>query len=118
LVKQDLSMKSDGRKAAIAAYKERKIVAGIYAVRCIASGEVWVGQAPNLDKVQNRIWFMAGLGGHPCRGLQESWSNHGAKNFTFEVLERMKDGEMPYTRDANLKERLLHWRSALGAQAL
>ncbi|MET4040164.1 hypothetical protein ABIC03_001849 [Bradyrhizobium sp. RT6a] len=43
------------RKAAIAAHKERKTVAGVYVVRCAASGEAWVGQAPNLDTIQNRI---------------------------------------------------------------
>jgi hypothetical protein len=41
--------KGEDRKAAIAAYKERKSVAGIYVIRCAASGEAWVGQAPNLD---------------------------------------------------------------------
>ncbi|MET4276026.1 hypothetical protein ABIB68_004682 [Bradyrhizobium sp. F1.2.2] len=45
------------RKAAIAAYRERKTVAGIYVIRCAASGEAWIGQAPNLETIQNRIWF-------------------------------------------------------------
>jgi hypothetical protein len=34
-------MKASDRKAATAAYKEQKVVAGIYTVRCSASGEVW-----------------------------------------------------------------------------
>jgi hypothetical protein len=33
------------RKAAVAAYKERKIAAGIYAIRCVASDQVWIGSA-------------------------------------------------------------------------
>jgi hypothetical protein len=45
------------RKAAIAAYKERKTAVGIYVVRCEATGEAWVGQALDLEKVPNRIWF-------------------------------------------------------------
>ena len=49
-------MTSD-RKAAIAAYKERKTVAGIFVIRSQASAERWVGAAPNLEKIQNRIWF-------------------------------------------------------------
>ena len=49
-------MTSD-RKAAIAAYKERKTIAGIFVIRCKASPQAWVGQTPNLEKVQNRIWF-------------------------------------------------------------
>ena len=35
---------STDRKAAIAAYKERKTIAGVFVVRCAASGEAWVGQ--------------------------------------------------------------------------
>ena len=49
-------MKLD-RKAAVAAYKERKAIPGIYAVRCAATGQAWVGQTPDLTTVRNRIWF-------------------------------------------------------------
>jgi hypothetical protein len=111
-------MKGNDRKAAIAAYKERKSPVGLYAVRCVASGEVWVGQAPNLDTIGNRLWFTLRLGSNPHRGLQNSWRNHGAESFTFEVLERLADEESPYIRSAVLKERAAYWRSALGAQAI
>jgi hypothetical protein len=50
-------MKTEDRKAAVTAYKERKVESGIYAIRCAASGEVWVGSAPNLSTIQNRLWF-------------------------------------------------------------
>jgi hypothetical protein len=79
-------MKSDDRKAAIAAYKERKSLAGIYAVRCGASGQVWVGQTLDLDKIQNRIWFTLRLGSNSNRDLQSAWTAHGADAFTFEPL--------------------------------
>ena len=65
------------KKAAIAAYKERKTVAGIYLVRSKASAETWVGQAPNLEKIQNRIWFTLRQGSHQCRSLQAAWAAHG-----------------------------------------
>jgi len=111
-------MKGDERKAAIASYKERDDVAGIYQVRCAASGETWVGQTLNLDTVQNRIWFTLRLGNHPRRALQEAWRDHGAESFAFAVLERLADEESSFVRDALLKERVAHWRSALGAQAI
>lgn len=111
-------MKADDRKAALAAYKEQKIVAGIYAVRCVASGEVWIGQTPNVEKAQNRIWFTLSHGDNPCRSLQAAWTHHGAGTFTFEVVERLADEDSPYARKALLKERAVHWRSRLEAQAL
>ena len=106
-------MKSDDRKAAIAAYKERKSLAGIYAVRCGASGQVWVGQTLDLDKIQNRIWFTLRLGSNSNRDLQSAWTAHGADAFTFEPLEALEEEDLPYVRDALLKERAIHWRSIL-----
>jgi hypothetical protein len=58
------------RKAAIAAYKERKTFAGVFVIRCKASSQAWVGQTPNLEKIQNRIWFTLRQGSHTCRTLQ------------------------------------------------
>jgi len=106
------------RKAAIAAYKERKTIAGIFAIRCNASAETWVGQAPNLEKIQNRIWFTLRQGGHPCRSLQAAWTTHGPDSLTFEECERLEEEETAYIRDALLKERMLHWRAQLNAEAV
>ena len=98
-------MNRDDRKAAVAAYKERKPAAGIFAVRCAPSGQVWVGQTPNLGTIQNRIWFTLRQGTNSNRDLQSAWSAHGGENFTFEPLEQLEDEELPYVRDAVLKER-------------
>jgi hypothetical protein len=106
------------RKAAIAAYKERKIIAGIYVVRCTASSETWVGQSPNLEKIQNRIWFSLRQGNNPCRSLQAAWTAQGPDALTFAECERLEEEEIAYVRDARLKERALHWRSQLGAMAI
>ena len=110
-------MTSD-RKAAIAAYKERKTIAGIFVIRCKASAETWVGQTPNLEKIQNRIWFTLRQGSHPCRSLQTAWTTHGPDSLTFEECERLDEEETAYIRDALLKERALHWRSRLNAEAV
>ncbi|MBI5263079.1 MAG: GIY-YIG nuclease family protein [Bradyrhizobium sp.] len=109
---------STDRKAAIAAYKERKTVAGIYAVRCAASGEVWVGQAPDIEKIQNRIWFSLRHGSHTCRSLQAAWRTQGPDGLKFEECERLEDEESSYVRNALLKERMRHWQSVLTAEAI
>ncbi|SIO05291.1 hypothetical protein SAMN05443247_01653 [Bradyrhizobium erythrophlei] len=106
-------MKSEDKKAAIAAYKKRENAAGIFAVRCAASGQAWVGQTLNLDTIQNRIWFSLRMGSHTNRDLQSAWAAHGIDSFTFEPLELLEDEELPYVRDTLLKERALHWRTAL-----
>lgn len=111
-------MRSEDKKAAIAAYNERKTVAGIYAVRCGTSGQVWVGQTPNLDTIQNRIWFSLRMASHSNRDLQSAWATHGADSFTFEPVERLEDEELAYVRDTLLKERAAHWRSTMNGLAV
>ncbi|PDT84551.1 hypothetical protein CO669_32035 [Bradyrhizobium sp. Y36] len=106
------------RKAAITAYKERKTIAGIYVVRCAASGQAWVGQAPNLETIQNRIWFSLRQGSHTCSSLQATWNTQGEAGLSFGECERLEDEESAYVRNALLKERLLHWRDELKAEAI
>jgi hypothetical protein len=109
---------TSARKAAIAAYKERKTFAGIFLIRCTATAETWVGQTPNLEKIQNRIWFSLRQGSHTCRSLQAAWTTQGPDGLTFEECERLEEEETPYIRDALLKERVRHWRAQLGAEAV
>ena len=106
------------RKAAIAAYKERKTVAGIFVIRCTATSETWVGQSPHVEKIQNRIWFSLRQGAHTCRSLQSAWTAHGPEALTFGECERLEEEEIAYVRDAVLKERVLHWRTELRAMAV
>jgi len=106
------------RKAAIAAYKERKTVAGIFVIRCKAAAQQGVGGAANLARVQNRIWFTLRHGSHTCRSLQAAWTAHGPDNLSFEECERLEEEATHYIRDALLKERMRYWRAQLGAEAV
>lgn len=110
-------MSSQSRKDAIAAYKDRKAPAGIYAMRCVASEEIWVGKSPDLDKIENRLRFTLGQGGGTNRAMQAAWTAHGAENFRFEVLERLDDGLTDMERSHALKARHKHWIEALKAAA-
>lgn len=111
-------MQRDARKAAIAAFKERKAIAGLYAVRCLATGGRWIGRSQNLASVQNQLWFTLRLGSSPHRTLQEAWRTHGAEQFVLEVVEQLDEEKLAYARDRLLKERLEHWCAALGAEAI
>jgi hypothetical protein len=107
-------MTSD-RRALVAAYKERKSVAGVFALRCAATGETFVGEALDIDKVFNRLIFSLRAGAHPRPRLQAAWSAHGEAAFAFETLERLPEAPSIYARDAALRGRRDHWRKALDA---
>lgn len=111
-------MKGEDRKAAVAAYKERKAAAGIYAVRCAPTGQRWIGRAADLSTIQNRLWFTLRQGNSPNRVLQAAWREHGSDNFTFEVIERLDDEELAYVRDRALRDRLAYWQAELEAEAI
>ncbi|HEY9211469.1 MAG TPA: GIY-YIG nuclease family protein [Ancylobacter sp.] len=108
-------MRTEDRKAAVNAYKERKIERGLYAVRCTSSGEVWIGGAPDLSKIQNRLWFTLRQGLNTHRSLQAAWNAHGAEAFTFEIIERLDEEEIGYVRERVMKERIAHWAGQLQA---
>ncbi|CAO3437847.1 GIY-YIG nuclease family protein [Azospirillum doebereinerae] len=111
-------MMGEERRAAVAAYKEREVSAGVYAVRCAATGQVWVGTAPDVDSIRNRIWFQLRMATSPHRDLQGAWTAHGADSLAFEVLERLDEEPLAYARTAALKARLAHWSAALDAPVL
>jgi hypothetical protein len=103
------------RRAAVADYKKLKTVAGIFALRCSATGESWVGSTLDIDKIFNRLTFSLRTGGWSGSGLQKAWAAHGPEAFAFETLERLPEAPSAYVRDAALKERREFWREKLGA---
>ncbi|MXP24785.1 GIY-YIG nuclease family protein [Altererythrobacter indicus] len=111
-------MKHSDRREALAAYKERKVQAGIYAVCCATTGERWFGKAPDLATIQNRLWFTLRQGSNPHRSLQEAWAKHGADVFSFEVVERFEEKDLKLGRERILKRQLDHWVESSGGRAI
>lgn len=108
-----------GRKALLRAYKERKVEAGVYAVRCLASGEVWVGATPDLSSRQSGVWFSLRQGSHREPTLQAAWNTHGADAFVFEPIETIDaEGLDAFGRTSRLKDRRAHWIGTLSARGL
>mgnify|MGYP000022196384 CR=1 FL=1 len=107
------------RRALMRDYKEREVPAGVYAVRCIPTGAVWVGGVPDVSTRRNGLWFTLRMGGHSCAGLQAAWKTHGEAAFAFEVLEVLDDKDLGRLGKASLlAERRAHWQAALGAEGL
>ena len=111
-------MKREDKKAALAAYKERKAEPGIFVVRCTATDQVWIGAAPELSTIWNRVSFALRQGVQAPASLQAAWNAHGAENFTFEPVESLTDEQLVFGRDRMLKERRAHWCEALKAELI
>jgi hypothetical protein len=91
------------RKAAIRKFKERKPRLGVFAVRCTAAAQTWVGSARNLDATKKRFWFCLRSGFIPI--------SHSSANGTFqyEILEELEDDLSPLAITDLLKEKKHHW---------
>ena len=102
------------KKELVREYKEQKAKPGIFAVRCTASGEVWVGKAPEPQRKHTALWFQLEMGSFPNKDMQAAWNAHGKASFEFELLEEITD-ENEMLIPVLLKEREAHWRKELNA---
>ncbi len=62
-------------------------VSGIYQIRCLANGKVYVGSAVDLKARWKAHCGLLSRGNHHSVILQNAWTKHGADQFVFEVLE-------------------------------
>ena len=111
-------MDRQARKAATAAYKERKPAFGVFAIVCRATGEAWVGKSRHLDTQQNGLWFTLKHGTSPHRALQAAWTEHGEGEFRFEELERLREDFPALSRGDELKRRQALWTARLEGRPL
>lgn len=111
-------MDTERRKAALAAYKQRKVARGIYAMRCAQADAVWVGASRDLDKAENRLRFMMRHDRRLDPVLRAAYHAHGEKAFSFEVLERLDDDIATVSIGRILKEKHQDWLSRLNARKI
>lgn len=107
-------MKSADRKTRAKmklAYKQTKWPMGIFQIKNMVNGRVFIGSTKNLDVVHNRHKFQLNQGGHPNKGLQQDWNRYGPESFTFSTLEELEPGDdlsYNYTEDLQLLEAIWH----------
>lgn len=75
---------------------------GIYQIRNIVNGKVYIGSAVNLTAREKAHRFHLARNTHHAVKLQRAWNKYGADAFTIEVIERVAD-------KAQLIQREQHW---------
>ena len=68
---------------------------GIFLIRNLVNGKIFVGSTMNLDAMFNRIRFQLYAGAHPIKSLESDWKQLGSSKFAFEVLEEIVPREDP-----------------------
>ncbi len=90
-------------------YKEIKVQAGVYVVRCIASGHAWVGSSRNLGATKNGLWFGLRAGFHRETSLQAEWNARGENTFEYEAVEVLDEDVHSLNVFGLLKEMKAKW---------
>ncbi|MFZ9660951.1 MAG: GIY-YIG nuclease family protein [Chitinophagaceae bacterium] len=71
-------------------YKQIVFPMGIFQIRNIVNGKIYVESSVNLDKIWNRHYSQLRLSGHPNELLQKEWNEYGEENFKFEIISELK----------------------------
>jgi group I intron endonuclease len=81
------------KKEAIQNYKLNPPAMGVFQIRNLSDGKVFVGSSMNLKGILNRHEFALKAGGHANKFLQRDWNERGGENFAFEILEELEPRE-------------------------
>ena len=106
------------RKAAVEDYKRKPVIAGVFAVICSATGEVWVGTSRHIETAKNGLWFALRMGTSPFKSLQAVWSAHQPEDFRFETLDLLPADLSPTACKDELARRLALWTARLQASTI
>ncbi|MBU1151335.1 GIY-YIG nuclease family protein [Patescibacteria group bacterium] len=71
-------------------YKSMKPEMGVFQIRNISNGKVFVANGLNMGAKWNRYTTQLKFGIHFNKELQKDWNEKGEANFVFEVLSVLK----------------------------
>ena len=82
---------------------------GIFQIKNMQSGKLFIGSAMNIHGRINRIKFQLKNGGYPNREIQKDYDEIGENGFSFEVLDYLspkEDLNYDYSGDLRLLEEM------------
>ena len=97
------SMKT--RKELKQAYAQIKHPMGVFQIKNISNGKLFIGSSVNLPAMWNRQRMQLKSGTHVSKSLQEDWDRMGEDHFIYEILEEIRqDEDKDYTQDLTALE--------------
>ena len=71
-------------------YKQRKYRMGVFQIKNLINNKIYVGSSQDLDAIWHAQKLQLNVGIHSNDDLQKDWKESGPDNFTFEILEMLK----------------------------
>ncbi|HWQ32448.1 MAG TPA: GIY-YIG nuclease family protein [Blastocatellia bacterium] len=79
--------KEPGSLSRSTAVKVPSCLSGVYQIRCLPNGKIYVGSAVDLRARWHQHRLSLRRGNHRNRHLQKAWNKYGEANFEFSILE-------------------------------
>jgi len=83
----------DRRKELKLQYKQNPPLMGVYQIRNLVNGKIWVTSAMNLHGAYNRYPSQFSFASFTIKDLKDDWNQYGADAFVFEILETIDPNE-------------------------
>jgi len=90
-------------------YKESLTPMGVYQIKNLVNGKIFIGSTKNLPARINRHKFELKFGSEGITELQNDYNKYGEGNFSFEIIDELKPKDEPgynYTEDIAVLEQL------------
>lgn len=97
------------KKELVKQYKQTVQPMGIFQIRNLASGKIYIASSKNLRGMANRFEFNLDIGAHASKELREDYEKFGRENFVFEIIDTLEPKEDPkydYTDDLKVLEEM------------
>lgn len=78
------------KKQLLEEYKNRKPEMGVISLRCLATGETFLGISKDSRADFNSLRCKLSTGWHPNKRLEELWHQYGESGFEFSVVQVLK----------------------------
>lgn len=91
-------------------YKQMKFKMGVFQIRNIVNGKVFIGSSTDLEAIWHAQRLQLNMGIHQNGELQREWNEYGAENFIYETREEIKqtdDKPVDYAKEVKALEELV-----------
>jgi hypothetical protein len=78
------------KKQLLEEYKNRKPEMGVISLRCLATGEAFLGISKDTRADLNSLRCKLSTSWHPNKRLQELWNQYGESGFELSVVQVLK----------------------------
>ena len=91
-------------------YKQMKFKMGVFQIKNNVNGKIFIGSSLDLIAIWHAQKLQLDIGIHPNSELQKDWKEFGAENFSYEIIEEIKqsdDKPIDYAKEIKVLEEMI-----------